>query len=285
MLHKSGPNPSEINLFLAEVGPDHQPNLRVNIDATQGISSEVSASDSLNAQEIQKAISFLSDNSFLLSSIRGAVQHSTATQGSPRWVGIHGESLLLLLAIIFGQRRHKRISDQLVLWAERFGIRGLQAGYIGENRASADYEDPDLSASLTLALSSSGARQILTVITQIFWAPNGSLLMIEEPEISLHPKAQIDVLEMFSKAIYCENKQIVATTHSHVLLHALGYAVHKCWLDSKDIAVYHIEKRNIGTTAKILPLGKNGYIKGWVPSYTKVERLLLQEWAKTLPRV
>ena len=108
--------------------------------------------------------------------------------------------------------------------------------------------------------------------------------MIEEPEISLHPKAQIDVLEMFAEAIGKNDKQIIATTHSLVLLQALGYAVQKGWLRRDDIAVYHIEKRKTGTTAKALPLGKEGYIRGWVPSYTKVERELLREWAKSLPR-
>ena len=81
-----------------------------------------------------------------------------------------------------------------------------------------------------------------------------------------------------------QNKQITATTHSLIMLQALGYAVHKGWLDRDDIAVYHVEKGKTGTKAKLLPLGKQGYIKGWVPSYSKVERQLLREWAKTLPR-
>ncbi len=124
----------------------------------------------------------------------------------------------------------------------------------------------------------------MTVITQLFWAPKGSLLMIEEPEISLHPKAQIDVLEMFAEAIKQDDKQIIATTHSHILLQALGYVVSKGWLSPEDMAVYHVEKGKTGTKANQLPLGKRGYIKNWVPSYTKVERQLLREWAKTLPR-
>ena len=60
--------------------------------------------------------------------------------------------------------------------------------------------------------------------------------------------------------------------------------MHKGWLKPDDIAVYHIEKKKKGTTAKQLPLGREGYIRGWVPSYSKVEKQLLQEWAKTLPK-
>ena len=165
------------------------------------------------------------------------------------------------------------------VWDRRFASRICRG-----NRAGSDYVDSNLEVNLELALSSSGARQILTLITQLFWVPDGSLLLIEEPEISLHPRAQIDVLELFAGVIKEQNKQIIATTHSLIMLQALGYAVHKGWLDRDDIAVYHVEKGKTGTKTKLLPLGKQGYIKGWVPSYSKVERQLLREWAKTLPR-
>lgn len=223
-------------------------------------------------------------NTFMLSSVRGDVPYSATAGGDADRVGVHGEGLLLLLAIIFGQRRHQKIARGITRWAERFGISELNAGVRGGGQSGSDYLDNELEVVLELALSSSGAKQILTVITQLFWSPEGSLLMIEEPEISLHPKAQIDVLEMFAEAIKRDNKQIIATTHSHILLQAIGYVVNKGWLSRDNIAVYHVEKRKAGTTTKALPLGKNGYIRNWVPSYTKVERQLLLEWAKTLPR-
>jgi len=103
VLHRSGRGPSEIKLFLAEIGQIIRPDVRVTIETSQGLGFEVSSSNSSKVQEIELAMSFLSDNTFLLSSVRGLVPYSTPTQGSPRWVGVHGESLLLLLAIIFGQ--------------------------------------------------------------------------------------------------------------------------------------------------------------------------------------
>ena len=224
-------------------------------------------------------------NVFLIPTVRGTIPFSADIRREmPSAVGTNGDDLILVLATIFGQRTHQRAAGQIAKWASRFGVGELKAGLYGGNRTGSDYLDKELKAVLNLALSSSGTRQILTVITQLFWSPEGSLLMIEEPEISLHPQAQVDVLEMFAEVIKQDNKQIIATTHSHIMLQALGYAVHKGWLDVKDIAVYHIEKRKTGTKAKLLPLGKQGYIKGWVPSYTKVERQLLREWAKTLPR-
>lgn len=111
----------------------------------------------------------------------------------------------------------------------------------------------------------------------------GSLIMIEEPEISLHPKAQIDVLEMFDEAIK-EDKQIISTTHSLFLMQAIGYGVQKGWLTSDQVGVYHIEKKKeTGIVAKQLKIKENGPIEGWIPSFSRVERKLVREWLKTLP--
>ena len=258
--------------FRVSMGPDTNPAITYMNDAV---------SVATNSRARQTA---LRPNTYLLSSVRGNIPYAAPTGGSADWVGLHGELLLLLLAIIFGQRVHKDTADKIIRWASRFDIGELQAGLRGGNQSGSDYLDKELKVVLDLALSSSGARQIMTVITQLFWAAKGSLLMIEEPEISLHPKAQIDVLEMFAEAIKKDDKQIIATTHSHILLQALGYAVHKRWLRSRDIAVYHIEKSSHGTKASVLPLRRSGYIRGWIPSFTKVERELLSEWAKSLPR-
>jgi predicted ATPase len=234
---------------------------------------------------IEGAFARLHGNAFLISSVRGDVPYLVDARGNPALVEWHGENLLLLLARIFAQLEFRRTRERIATWGQRFGMEDLNVGYRGGYiKTGSDYRDSQLKVALDLPLASSGARQILTVITQLFWAPEGSLLMIEEPEISLHPKAQIDVLEMFAEAIREDGKQIIATTHSHILLQALGYAVHKRWIKSQDIAVYHLEKSSRGTRSKRLRLRSTGYIRGWIPSFTEVERELLSEWAKTLPR-
>ena len=222
-------------------------------------------------------------HTFLLSSVRGSVRYDIDTRGQPTWIGPQGEHLLTVLAYVFGPNGDEEAAGRITKWADRFGLRGLTAGISGEERIGAAFHDSELGVRPNLALASSGSRQILAVITQLFWATKGSLLMIEEPEISLHPKAQIDVLEMFGEAIK-QDKQIMATTHSHFLLQAIGYAIRKGWFGSDDVAVYHVEKGKHGTQVERLPLGDNGYIEGWIPSFTNIERELLLEWADTLPR-
>ncbi len=199
------------------------------------------------------------------------------------WVGQLGQNTLEVL----DRLRNAKFTSQrskIEKWSSKFGMPYIAASLSRNNLVEGSYADEKLDAPLNLYLASSGGRQVLPVIVQLFWPKRGSIIMIEEPEISLHPQAQIDVLEMFAEALK-EDKQIIATTHSHILTQALGYAVNKGWLKADQIAVYHIEKKKkTGTIAKQLKVKKTGYIDGWIPSFNKVERQMLREWAKTLPR-
>ena len=291
IVHKESTATLETNIYFVYpdiLSPDTQskPGFRISFNAARELSGEniAEASVTMFVPEVATRLrTELNRNSFLMNSTRGNVPYTTNTGSDPEWVGVHGENLLLLLAKIFGQRLPKDTADSIRKWAGRFGIGDLYAGPRGANLSGSDYADTVFKVVLDLALASPGSRQILTVITQLFWAPEGSLLMIEEPEISLHPKAQIDVLEMFAEAIG-EKKQIIATSHSVILLQALGYAVLKGWLTPEQMAVYHVEKGEKGTTATLLPLDEHGYVKDWIPSFTEVERQLIREWAKSVPR-
>lgn len=220
---------------------------------------------------------------FFVSSGRGNVPLEASASRDVDWVGVNGEYLVELLAVIFGQRSYDRIAGQITSWAARFGMTGLKAGFWGKNRLNVDYQDDTLKTALRLALASAGAKQVLTVITQLFWSPPRSIIAIEEPEISLHPKAQIDIAKLFSKIVR-EDKQIIATTHSSLLVLALGAAVQQRFLDIEDMAIYHVEKKgHIGTLVKRLSLNKQGYLRRWIPSFGKEERRLLRDWLKTVP--
>ena len=220
---------------------------------------------------------------FLLSSVRGNVPPETQTGREVTWVGVHGERLLDILAVIYGQRTHDKVAAKITYWANKFGLQGLKAGFWGSNRLSADYRDPALNTSLRLALASSGSKQALTVITQLFWSPPESTIAIEEPEISLHPKAQIDISELYSDVLKA-GKQVIATTHSSLMLLAIMSAVQKQLLRADDVIIYHVEKkRGIGTVVKRLPLDKRGRINKWIPSFAKEEKRLLREWLNILP--
>jgi predicted ATPase len=99
--------------------------------------------------------------------------------------------------------------------------------------------------------------------------------MIEEPEISLHPEAQVQLVRMLSDAVAI-GQQVIITTHSQTLLLALSEAARS--ISPADVSIYHLARGSEGAAAKKLSLDSNWSLPGWVPSFSKVEKELLKKW-------
>ena len=251
--------------------PISDKNLQKNIE---GISSK--------AQKIVKKIETTVRDIYFLSAIRGEVRPIVEIgAGEPR-LGTHGEGLIEILSLIFRRPEYDKISGKIVEWASNFGMDEIKAGWWGGTNLSSDYIDPQFRTRLNLALASQGSRQILTIITQLFWSTPGSVIMIEEPEISLHIEAQLELPKMFSDAIN-EGKQVIVTTHSEHLILALKPLIVNGDLKPDDVAIWHFEKTEEGTKAERLNLTDKGIVAGWIPSYVKAEEEILKEWFNTLP--
>jgi len=105
--------------------------------------------------------------------------------------------------------------------------------------------------------------------------------MIEEPEISLHPQAQLDLVRMFADAVE-RGKQVLLTTHSQTLILALSELSQGHSLKPENVAIYHVSRGVTGSEVRKLPMNKNWYVEGWIPSFAQVESRLMKEWMENL---
>ncbi len=246
----------------------------------------------LTTSQLAKAIvtdmhDYLS-RTYLISALRGRVEPGITlrvpTHGAPpTWVGEDGRYLMQILSLCFSRGEHSAKSEDINEWSKRFGLGKITAGWRGGDRLGSDFEDPDLRTHLELALASGGSRQILSIITQIFWSSPGDVIMIEEPEISLHPESQVLVQDLFATAVK-EGKQVICSTHSPFLILALSKVIRNERLSRDEVAIYHVDKRAKESKVKPLQLDQNGFVTGWIPSYLKIEDELFDEWAESIEK-
>lgn len=242
------------------------------------------------AIEITKIINKrILNHTFLISAVRGQTEfkkqlNSQIDENTLKSLGVgtYGENLIPILSLIQSNREYETISEKINKWASKFGINKFSAGWKGGYTLGSNYIDNELDVILNLAQASHGSKQILSVITQLFWSDPDSIIMIEEPEISLHPNSQAHLAELFAEAIH-EGKQIIITTHSEFLPLTLSIPIQSGMLKIEDIAIYHVEKQKKGSTIKKLELTSKGYVKNWIPSFAELEEKLLEEWIKTVP--
>ena len=105
----------------------------------------------------------------------------------------------------------------------------------------------------------SGIAQVLPIITQAFKSENNTIL-VEEPEIHLHPKAQATLGEMFAVAAKERNNTFVIETHSENLLLRLERLIRLRKLSKDDVSVIYVDKDINGSKCIPLKLDDDGDI-------------------------
>lgn len=111
-----------------------------------------------------------------------------------------------------------------------------------------------------------GLSQLLPVVTLCCLAPPRSLVVIESPEIHLHPAAQHRLGELLV-ALVRSGRQVVVETHSDHLVNALRLAVKRGresgGLDVDDLAIQFFSETKGATSARRVAVDEDGRLPEW----------------------
>jgi hypothetical protein len=112
-----------------------------------------------------------------------------------------------------------------------------------------------------------GVSQVLPVLVLCYYAPEGSTILFEQPEIHLHPSVQRGLADVFIDAMKVRKVQIIVESHSEDFLRRLQRRV----AESKDIndineeraAIYFCDIENGEGKLKPLSLDTYGNFLDW----------------------
>lgn len=108
-----------------------------------------------------------------------------------------------------------------------------------------------------------GISQVLPVLTIAYFAASGSTIMLEEPEIHLHPLAQSILAELFVEVSKERNVQFIVETHSEHLFRRMQTLIAKQQITPNDAAMYFVERDGKAATMRPLELDDFGRVKNW----------------------
>ena len=108
-----------------------------------------------------------------------------------------------------------------------------------------------------------GVSQILPVLVLLHYVPKGSIVLLEQPEIHLHPAVQSGLADVIVSAAFHRNVQVVVESHSEHLLRRLQRRVAERRINFEDTKLYFCDHK--GSESSLEPLGLNlfGEIENW----------------------
>ena len=220
-------------------------------------------------EEFSKAVTDLMQYVEFVSPFRTpALRVYTFSGESPSTVGIHGDKAVDVLSAdhLEKSRKRRRIAENVSEWLRRAEIaRSINTKLLSQRHFEIRVVNYHSGESENLADVSYGCSQVLPILVAGLRAPEGGTLIIEQPEIHLHPKAQAE-LGSFLYDLSKRELQLFIETHSEHLLLRLQSHIAKGEIRAEDVSVYYVygDTKEERKKAVYLPIGKDGiFVEEW----------------------
>ena len=222
----------------------------------------------------------LFDRLYYLGPLREKARRSYSWQGSePSSVGVSGER-----AIEAFLASESRPSIHRKLWKDnrrgyRHPIRTVVKEWIKELKLADDFDVKRIASGFDLyrvmiKLSPEstevllpdvgfGVSQVLPVLVLLAYVPKGSVVILEQPELHLHPSVQSGLADIILETARVRRAQIIVESHSEHLLMRIQRRIVEERYKKDDAALYFCSHMAGGSRIERLELDSYGRIANW----------------------
>lgn len=199
---------------------------------------------------------------YYLGPLRESPERFYVTSGhAPRDVGVRGERAVdaLWFSHRSKQDRMRSTVKKVRYWFKKFAFgRDIALDRLRGNFYRVVITDSSTGIEVNIADIGFGASQTIPIIIESFYSTEDSLIMIEQPEIHLHPKAQSILGDLFIEASKDSQRSFLVETHSEHLLARIRRRIAEGVIDKDNVAIYYFEPTSDGTVINEITLNDKG---------------------------
>jgi len=126
-----------------------------------------------------------------------------------------------------------------------------------------------------------GISQITPIVTQALSSRNG-MLLIEQPEVHIHPRLQAAVGDLLIHSVRELGNQVLVETHSEHLVLRLLRRIREGVIDPDDVAILYVDQLADGAAhVRQLDVDSSGeLVEGWPGGFfdERLEEVLGRRW-------
>lgn len=164
------------------------------------------------------------------------------------------------------KRRRRPFQEMIAYWLRELGlIHEFRLEEIREGTNLYQAMVKTASSGVTTALTDVGfgVSQVLPAIVLLYHVPVGSTVLMEQPEIHLHPAVQSGLADVMLNVARARNVQVIVESHSEHLMRRLQRRVAEGEVTSEDVKLYFVRSDRGVAQVSDLALNKWGEIENW----------------------
>ncbi len=223
----------------------------------------------LNYLRIRPAISNYVDSIEFVPVLRGFLRTEYEQRSSPpeRIPDDLDYVLYILNKMVYKDYIDPKKVKKIQNWAEAFGIENFETVITPGPRIEPRGKRLDGEEILPISLHGFGLNQILALMGKCIFAENSAPIILEEPEIHLHPEYQARAADFLIETMK-EGHQLFVATHSEHLIGRIQRRIAEGILNSQDVRIiwvkYNPEK---GTQVEEVEIDESGIIHEGLQAY------------------
>lgn len=186
----------------------------------------------------------------------------------PKDVGQYGEKAIS--ALVSGRIRRLSIDEQILSWLQRLElIDSYDVQPLSDTGGDYEWLVKQYKGGPEVRLTDVGfgVSQVLPVLILCYYAPEGSILILEQPEAHLHPKVQSELADVLIDVVKNRNVQIILESHSAHLLHRLQRRIAEEDISADQTAFYFCQINDGTSEIERLDVDEYGNIRNWPQNF------------------
>jgi hypothetical protein len=166
-----------------------------------------------------------------------------------------------------GRRRKKRgLEETIANWLRDMGIiDSFSVKQIGKDRKDWEVlvQKTKQSPEVLITDVGFGLSQVLPVLVLCYYVPEGSVLLLEQPELHLHPSAQSWLADIFIDVVKNRKVQVIVESHSEHFVRRLLRRIAEQAVPVDKTALYFFSMKNSASHSEKLDVDMYGDIRNW----------------------
>ena len=183
-------------------------------------------------------------------------------------VGRHGEDTVT--ALFSGRIQLRSLDEQIPKWLQRLDlIDSYRLNPISDTEKDYEFLVRKYKGGPEVRLTDVGfgVSQVLPVLVLCYYVPEGSILILEQPEAHLHPKVQSELADLLIEVVKNRRLQIILESHSEHLLIRLMRRIAEEQISADDTAFYFCEMNEGTSEIERLNVDDYGNITNWPQNF------------------
>jgi len=122
-----------------------------------------------------------------------------------------------------------------------------------------------------------GLNQLVYLLAKVLDSES-EIILIEEPEIHLHPAACSKLIEALAEIAIEKNKKILISTHSEILVSSALNLIPASKIKPEQLRMYWVKRENGDTKLKLQEVNERGQLAGGLKNFLEAELEVLKEF-------